>query len=123
MNNIIFLDIDVFYMFWLELQKHPTFFLFGGTIIYLCGFWIELSCRTISTKWIGNKLHDTTRDLEPTDVWIAVIWPLRMFIYCLQTILYGINMGVILPLALLIGIKYQKTKIYKKIDKICFARF
>lgn len=98
----------------------------AGTAIYIVGFFVSIFLDTVeNVKWyndsflgFGLETHDN-RPANTKDAWMAVIWPIILSLFLLKGIIFLINkfIGILL---LLIGVKYNRSKIYEDIETWCY---
>lgn len=100
-----------------------------GLFIYIMGIGVAISDRTTSYK---NRydIHSTgkydplkvTRNPEPKDMWMAIIWPLK-FIWCaVWGTLDALNSLIQYPL-LLLGVRYKGSKMDWKIRNFLEGKY
>ena len=93
-------------------------------IIYVIGFAISITNSTTSYHCRDDFSYvDTeTRNAEPKDAWLALLWPLKGILSILFAVLDCINSLIQYPL-LLLGIRYKDTKLSKWINKCCDNKY
>lgn len=98
-------------------MKMGIFFSVVMIIAYIIGFAITISCRTTDHKCSEDSFEVMTihRDANTKDAWMALIWPLFALYKLFCAILYILN-NIVHYTLLLVGIHYENTKLYKKLE-------
>jgi len=109
-------------IYWL-LENMLTFWTITGIVIYIIGIIIYVTGEIITNV----KFHDggflgmgystnDNRDVTPSDVRKGLLWPL-MLVYFMVRVPIAVLNDLIYGFLLIFNIEYNKTRLYKVIDK------
>lgn len=78
--------------------------------IWMLIIWVSVS---------GIVLREDLDGKEPNtiDVWKAAAWPFRLSYHGIKLIIFILN-EIIMYTALMLGIEYRRTKVYKQISRL-----
>jgi len=79
-------------------------------------FYISDRLETIKVKYPDFDVHYVSREMTTKDAWAGLFWPILLIWFVIKCLIAIIN-EIVSFLCILIGYRYNNTKIYNRINK------